>query len=138
MYDPIAGRMALCRMFGCGDEELGIQDYEIGWERLVAQHEEVIIVICWAIGGLLILDRRGHGFLIGWWRVQEQMVMDRFMFAWGPCMLGILYYYLHQVAYRGGLSINVGVTLLQIWTFEHIAVFWLVVDQELVEEMPYV
>ena len=86
----------------------------------------------------MILDRRGHGFLVGWGRVLEQMVMDRVMFAWGPCMLGILYYYLHQVAYRGGLLISVGVTLLQIWAYEHILVFWLVVDWELVEDMPYV
>ena len=58
-------------MFGCGDEELGIQDYEIGWERLVAQHERLIIVICWAVRGLMIPDRRGHGLLVGWGRVLE-------------------------------------------------------------------
>ena len=39
VYDPAAGHTALHQMFGCGDEGLGIQDYEIGWERLVAQHE---------------------------------------------------------------------------------------------------
>ena len=40
-------------MFGCGDAKLGIQDYEIGWEVLVARHEHLVAVICWAIGGLL-------------------------------------------------------------------------------------
>ena len=83
----------------------------------------------------MILDRRGHGFLVGWGRVLEQMVMDGVMFAWGPCMLGMLYYYL---PYRGGLSISAGVTLLQIWAYEHILVFWPMVDWELVEDMPYV
>ena len=53
------------------------------------------MVICWDVGGLMILDRRGHGFPVGWGRVLEQMVMDGVMFAWGPCMLGMLYYYLH-------------------------------------------
>ena len=82
-------------MFGCGDEGLGIQDYEIGWERLVAQHERLIAMICWSIRGLLIPNRRGHGFPVGWGSVLEQMVMDGVMFAWGSCMLGMLYYYLH-------------------------------------------
>ena len=53
-------------------------------------------------------------------------------------MLGMLYYYLHQVAYRGQLSISAGVTLLQIWDYEHISVFRPVVDRELVDDMPYV
>ena len=44
--DPTVGRIALHRMFSCEDEGLGIQDYEIGWERLVAQHEQLIVVIC--------------------------------------------------------------------------------------------
>ena len=128
VYDPAAGHTVLQWMFSCGDEGLGIHDYEIGWERLVAQHEHLIAVIRWAVGGLVIPARRGHGFPVGWGRVLEQMVMDGVMFAWGPCMLGMLYYYLHQVAYRGGLSISVGVTLLLIWAYEHISVFQLVVD----------
>ena len=95
MYDPTVWHTTLYWMFGCGDEELGIQDYEIGCERLVAHHEVLIVVICWAIRCLLIPNRRGHGFPIGWGRVLEKMVMDKVMFAWGPCMLGMLYYYLH-------------------------------------------
>ena len=35
VYDLILGHTTLHQMFGCGDEEMGIQDYEIGWERLV-------------------------------------------------------------------------------------------------------
>ena len=31
VYDPTARRTALHWMFSCGDEGLGIQDYEIGW-----------------------------------------------------------------------------------------------------------
>ena len=138
MYEPIAGRIVLHRMFGCRDEGLGIHDYEIGWERLVVLHEWLVVVICWVVRGLMILDRRRHGFPLEWGRVLEQMVMDGVMFAWGPCMLGMLYYYLHQVAYRGGLSISAGVTLLQIWAYENISVFWMVVDWELVDDMPYV
>ena len=42
------------------------------------------------------------------------------------------------MAYRGGLSISDGVTLLQVWAYEHIVVFWPLVDRELVEDMPYV
>ena len=64
--------------------------------------------------------------------------MDEVMFAWGTSMLGMLYYYLHHVAYRGGLSISARVTLLQIWAYEHIAMFWPMVDRELVEDMSYV
>ena len=59
------------------------------------------------------------------------------MFSWGPCMLEMLYYYLHQVAYRGGLSFNIGGTLLQIWAYEHIVVLKPLIERELVEEIPY-
>jgi hypothetical protein len=52
-------------MFDYGDVELGIRDYEIGWEVLVAHHERLIAVICWVVGGLLIPDQRGHGFPVG-------------------------------------------------------------------------
>ena len=71
MYDPVVGQTTLNRMFRCGDAELGIQDYEIGWEVLVAFHERLVVVTCWAIGGLLIPDRRGHRFLVRWGRVLE-------------------------------------------------------------------
>lgn len=64
--------------------------------------------------------------------------MDGTMFAWGPCMLVMLYYYLHQVVYKGGLSFNTGGTLLQIWAYEHISIFRPLVERELVEDMPYV
>ena len=33
VYDPTIGHTVLHQMFGCRDEELGIQDYEIGWQR---------------------------------------------------------------------------------------------------------
>lgn len=138
VYDPAVGRAALHRLFDCGDAELGIQDYEIRWDLLWARHERVVAVICRVIGGLLILDRRGHGFPVGWGRVLEQMVMDGTMFAWGPCMLAMLYYYLHQVVYRGGLPFNTGGALLQIWAYEHISIFWPLVERELIEDMPYV
>lgn len=104
VYDPAVGRVALHRLFECGDTELGIQDYEIGWDLLWVRHEWVVVLIYGVIGGLLIPDRRGHRFPVGWGRVLEWMVMDGTMFVWGPCMLAMLYYYLHQVVYRGGLS----------------------------------
>lgn len=95
VYDLAIGQVALHRLFGCGGAELGIRDYEIGWDLLVACHERLIALICWVIGGLLILDRQGHGFPVRWGRVLKRMVMEGTMFAWGPYMLGMLYYYLH-------------------------------------------
>ncbi len=52
-------------------------------------------------------------------------------------MLGMLYYYLHQVAYRGGLTFSIAGTLLQIWSYEHIIVFRPLIERELVDDMPY-
>ena len=31
VYDPTKGCISLHYMFSCSDEELGIEDYEIGW-----------------------------------------------------------------------------------------------------------
>ena len=66
VYDPAIGQTTLHQLCGCGDEELGIRDYEIGWDLLVAQHEQLIAMICWVIDRLLIPDRWGHGFPIRW------------------------------------------------------------------------
>ena len=71
VYDLVVGHTSLHNMFSCGDAELGIQDNEIGWEVLVACHERLVPVICWAIEGLLIPNKRVHEFPIVWGRVLE-------------------------------------------------------------------
>lgn len=43
-------------------------------------------------------------------------------YAWGPCLLAHLYIDMHEVSYWGGSSIFAGVTLLHVWSWEHIPV----------------
>lgn len=95
-------------------------------------------VLATLINGILIPDRREHGFLIGWGDVIVGMRRDRTVYAWGPYLLGILYHQLHEVAYRRAESISCGTTLLMIWAWEHIAIFYLPIQRpQLVEGIPY-
>lgn len=93
-------------MFEVNVDELCIVDYEIRWEMIAAQHSRLVTIISTIIVGLVALDMRGNRFLIGWGCVIENMVMHGMVFMWGPCMLGILYFHLHKVAYKGTLTIN--------------------------------
>lgn len=45
-------------------------------------------------------------------------------FAWGPVLLASLYKYLHEYVYLDGRALVAGITLLHVWAWEHIAVFW--------------
>jgi hypothetical protein len=45
---------------------LGVESYEIWWENLVKMYEWFDCVLCTVISKVMILDRRGNGFKIGW------------------------------------------------------------------------
>lgn len=53
-------------------------------------------------------------------------------------MLAHLYHDLHQVFYLGAMSVSAGVTLLQIWAWEHIVVTHPMEDRDHPVGMPYV
>lgn len=80
------------------------------------------MVIAVVMACLLVGDRKGHGFPIGWGRVLEKMAIEGTVYAWGPCVLAMLYFQLHQIVYQRVQTLSCGVTLLQVWAFEHIAI----------------
>lgn len=45
-------------------------------------------------------------------------------YAWGPCVLAHLYHDMHQVCYKGAMSISKGVSLLHVWAWERIMITW--------------
>lgn len=53
-------------------------------------------------------------------------------------MLEYLYHDLHRVVYLGATSLSVGVTLLQIWVWEHIVVTCPLVERDQSIGRPYV
>lgn len=67
---------------------------------------------------------------MGWGLVLEDMVTQGCRFAWGSCMLAHLYRELHQVVYLGYMSLLAGVTLLQVWAWEHISAARPLVDRD--------
>lgn len=73
IYDPTIGRDSMCRLFECDSDDLGVVDYEIQWDTLEENYARLYVIIEMVIERLLALDRRGHGFLIEWWRVLEHM-----------------------------------------------------------------
>lgn len=67
---------------------------------------------------------------MGWGLVLKDMVTQGRKFAWGSCMLAHLYRELHQVVYLGYTILSVGVTLLQVWAWEHIPIARPLVDRD--------
>lgn len=74
------------------------------------------------IGGFLCPDHRSKGLAVGWGLILEDMVTRGCRFAWGSAMLAHLYRDLHQVVYLVYSSLSIGVTLLQVWAWEHIPI----------------
>lgn len=65
---------------------------------------------------------RGHGFPIGWSRCIYYMVQNCAEYAWRATMLAQLYHDIHIVVDKEYASLFEGVTLLHIWSWEHILV----------------
>lgn len=87
-------------------------------------------VLAGFIGGFLCPDCRSKGLVVGMGLVLEDMVTQGHRFAWGLAMLANLYKDLHQVVYLGYSSLSVGVTLLQVWVWEHIPAARPLVDKD--------
>ncbi|XP_057861147.2 protein MAINTENANCE OF MERISTEMS-like [Cryptomeria japonica] len=97
--------------------------YEIPWQEFLdLDYAPLPSVLAGFIGGFLCLDRRSKRFSVGWGLVLEQMVTQGRRFAWGSAMLAHLFRSLHEVVYLGYGSLSAGVTLLQVWCWEHIPV----------------
>lgn len=62
------------------------------------------------------------GFQLDGGRVLHDMIVHHRLYAWGPCLLAMLYYQLHGIVYPGYRSISCGVTFLQTWAWEHISI----------------
>lgn len=69
-------------------------------------NDDLTIALCSIVVGLLILDRRTHGFLVGWGRVIHDMIVHRHVFVWGPCVLATLYHQMYDIVYLRQRSIN--------------------------------
>ncbi|XP_059074222.1 protein MAIN-LIKE 2-like isoform X1 [Cryptomeria japonica] len=111
------GTEALRRIFH--DET--VCGYEIPWQEFLdLDYAPLPSVLAGFIGGFLCPDRRSKGFSMGWGLVLEDMVTQGRRFAWGSAMLAHLYRDLHEVVYLGYGSLSAGVTLLQVWCWEHI------------------
>ncbi|XP_059065566.1 protein MAIN-LIKE 1-like [Cryptomeria japonica] len=95
--------------------------YEIPWQEFLdLDYAPLPSVLAGFIGGFLCPDRRSKGFSVGWGLVLEEMVTQDRRFAWGSTMLAHLYRGLHEVVYLGYGSLSAGMTLLQVWCWEHI------------------
>ncbi|XP_059063972.1 serine/threonine-protein phosphatase 7 long form homolog isoform X1 [Cryptomeria japonica] len=105
--------------------------YEIPWQGFIDfDYAPLPLVLTGFVGGLLCLDRRSKGLAVGWGLVLEDMVTQGRQFAWGSCMLAHLYKDLHQVVYLGYNILLAGVTLLQVWAWEHIPVVRPLADKD--------
>lgn len=101
LHIPISGRQVtfdcddgisgLCTLFKCEEQDLHIRGrYDIRWDDF--DYDDLIVVIACTVAGLLIPDRHAHGFPVGWGHVIHDMIIDRRVFSWGPCLLVTLYH----------------------------------------------
>lgn len=97
---------------------------------MVDLYEPLPSVLVGFVGGFLCPNRRSKGLSVGWGVVLEMMITKGTWYAWGSCMLAHLYRELHQVVYQRATSLSVGITLLQVWAWEHIAVTRPLEDKE--------
>lgn len=126
----------MCTLFKCEEHNLHILGhYEIFWDDF--DNDDLTVVLACTIVGLLIPDRHAHGFPIGWGCVKHDTIIDRCVFSWGPCLLVTLYHQMHGIVYLQQKSVGCGITLLQTWAWEHIAIFHLVLHMDLELDQPY-
>ena len=65
----------------------------------------------------------GHGAPIGWARVLSTLLQEEGeVYYWGQTILVELYHDLHMCAYWTQCTIGLGLTLLMVWSWEHIRV----------------
>lgn len=81
---------------------------------MAKEYEWFDCILCTFIFGVLILEHRGHRFPIGWGEILMGMLARERIYAWGPCLLAMLYFKLHDIAYKDGYSMSYGVTLLMV------------------------
>ena len=71
----------------------------------------------------MVPDHAGHGFPIGWSRVLSTLLQEEgAVYCWGQTILAELYQDLHMCAYRTQRTMAPGLTLLMVWSWEHIGV----------------
>lgn len=102
-----------------GVRHLQVREVEIDLSPFISSADLVSLVLCGLVMGLVILDRQGRKFPIGWGVFIEQMFEHGTRYAWGMCLLAHLYRDMHEVAYRGARSIFASVFLLHVWAWEH-------------------
>lgn len=83
-----------------------IKDESIQWAQF-SSFPVLPIVLVALIGGFLVLDWRGHGFVVGWGRILEDLIGHPHRFDWGYCVLAQLYHELHDVVYNCGATLSV-------------------------------
>ncbi|XP_059068590.1 serine/threonine-protein phosphatase 7 long form homolog [Cryptomeria japonica] len=135
-FDHHDGVSTLCTLFECLEEDLHIRGrYEIHWDDF--DYDDLTVVLACTVARLFIPDRHTHDFSIGWGQVMHDMIIDKQVFAWGPCLLATLYHQMHGIAYLRQESIGCGITLIQMWAYEHITIFYPTLDVDLEPEKPY-
>lgn len=138
VYDHRVGITGLCQLFECEEQHIPLSSqYEIEWGHLEDTYCDLIVVLCIIIRGLLIPNKRCHGFLVGWGRVIYGMIIKRWVYACGPCLLTILYYQMHGIVYLTYRSIIWGIIILKAWGLEHIVIFRPVVHVQLQDKEHY-
>lgn len=66
-YDTQRGATKMCRYYPHVDiRQLEFDDYEIRWWVLAQRYKQLDCLLATLIGGIVLLDLRGHGFLVGW------------------------------------------------------------------------
>ncbi|XP_057816508.1 protein MAIN-LIKE 1-like [Cryptomeria japonica] len=128
-YDatPRQGIEALRRIFQDGT----ILNRDITWDDLLSRYGAqfpLACVLASIIGCFVMSDRGQQGFLCGWGRMLERLLIHPVRLGWGSGLLVNIYHEMHGITYRGAKSMATSVLVLYIWVWEHILVCRPIVD----------
>lgn len=128
VYDSTeqGGTDALCQVF----QNDTICGYKIPWQEMVDTYTTFPSILVDFIAGFLCPNHRSKGLLVERDHILESIITHGTRYAWGLCMLSHLHHDFHQVLYLRGASLSLGVTLIQVWTWEHIVVIHLVANRQ--------
>lgn len=67
-------------------------------------------------------DRGQQGFQCGWGRMLMRLMESPQKPGWGSYLFALMYHEMHEIVYRDGWSMAIGVYILQVWAWEHLPI----------------
>ena len=103
----------------------------LSWRGALEQRLPRLAVYLASLIWRMLPDHAGHGWPIGWvWVLSTLLQEEGEVYYWGQTILAKLYHNLHMCTYWIQHTVGPGLTLLMVWSWEHIGVTHPITRQE--------